>query len=140
MICYFDTSALVPLIIEEPSSETCEKLWASSSRLISSRLVIVEAKAAFAKAVRMKRITKSQLLSANQILGDLVLGFDYVELSNSVVDTAGELSQHYNLRGYDAVHLASCALVNDSDVVFASGDSDLLEAALSHGISIANTS
>ena len=27
MIAYFDTSALVPLLIDEPSTSTCQELW-----------------------------------------------------------------------------------------------------------------
>jgi len=139
MITYFDTSAFVPLIIEEPSSALCERLWAKSSGLISSRLIFVESKAAFAMAHRMRRITPAQLKSSNRILEKLIIGFDFVEVEESLVSLAGELTQKFDLRGYDAIHLASCHLVRNDDLILATGDKQLANAASSYGISVAKT-
>jgi predicted nucleic acid-binding protein len=38
VIAYFDTSAIVPLIIEEATSPTCRRLWNDATRVASSRL------------------------------------------------------------------------------------------------------
>jgi uncharacterized protein len=42
VIAYFDTSSIVPLLIEEPGSETAGRLWDEADRLVSIRLVYVE--------------------------------------------------------------------------------------------------
>ena len=46
MIAYFDTSALVPLLIEEESTPTCQELWEQADDVASSQLFFVEAAAA----------------------------------------------------------------------------------------------
>ena len=64
MIAYFDTSAVIPLLIGEPSSVTCARVWNEAARSISVRLLYPEARAALARAERMGRITKRQHLAA----------------------------------------------------------------------------
>ena len=49
MIVYFDTSAIIPLIIDEASSPLCERFWNDATQAVSSRLLYVEARAALAK-------------------------------------------------------------------------------------------
>ena len=53
---YFDTSAVVPLVIEEPSSIVASRLWDEADRVVSSRLVYAEGRAALAMARRLDRI------------------------------------------------------------------------------------
>jgi uncharacterized protein len=110
VIAYFDTSAIIPLIINEPSSDRCNRVWDESSRVVSVRLLYPEARAALAKAERMGRL--------------------------SAAHRGGELAQAHGLRGHDAVHLAAASAVADSDVVLVTGDSDLAKAANSIGIAV----
>ena len=57
MILYLDTSAFVPLLIAEPTSQTCGALWDAADRLATTRLTQVEAAAALAMAERLGRST-----------------------------------------------------------------------------------
>lgn len=50
MIVYFDTSALMPLVIEESSSPLCMDLWESADSVIAIRAAYVEGVAALAHA------------------------------------------------------------------------------------------
>lgn len=52
MIAYFDTSAFVPLVIDEPSSPTAQRLWDIADRVVSVRLLYPETRAALAMARR----------------------------------------------------------------------------------------
>ncbi|HEX3813356.1 MAG TPA: PIN domain-containing protein [Mycobacteriales bacterium] len=52
-----DTSAFVPLIVQEPGSASCRRIWNDRDVVISSRLLYVETAAALARARRMKRLT-----------------------------------------------------------------------------------
>lgn len=52
MIAYFDSSAFVPLILDEPSSEYARRLWLQVDRVASTRLLYVESRAALARAHR----------------------------------------------------------------------------------------
>ena len=53
MIVYVDTSALVPLLINEPTSEACGEIWDSADSITVTRLAYIEAVAALAMAERL---------------------------------------------------------------------------------------
>lgn len=50
MIGYLDTSAFVPLLIEEPTSQTGRRFWDDADVIVSSQLLYVETAAALAQA------------------------------------------------------------------------------------------
>ena len=139
MIAYFDTSAIIPLIINEPSSDRCNRVWNESSRVVSVRLLYPEARAALAKAERMGRISAAQRIAAIVELETIVTQVDHIEVTEALAHLAGELAQAHGLRGYDAVHLAGASAIADSDVVLVTGDSDLANAANLIGIAVSIT-
>lgn len=138
MIVYFDTSAIIPLIIDEPSSESCKRLWNEATRVVSVRLLYAEARAALARAHRLGRLTMRGLTSAVGLLDALTQEVDSIEISDSLVRRAGALAEEQELRGYDAVHMAAAQVIADADTVFASGDQQLIAAANSLGLAVAN--
>ena len=139
MIAYFDTSAIIPLIINEPSSDRCNRMWDESSRVVSVRLLYPEARAALAKAERMGRLSATQRAAAVVELETIITQVDHIEVTEPLAHRAGELAQAHGLRGYDAVHLAAASAVADSDVVLVTGDTDLAKAANSIGIAVSVT-
>ena len=139
MIAYFDTSAIVPLIINEDSSDLFSRVWNESSRVLSVRLLYPEARAALAKAERMGRLSGTQLAAAIVELESIITEVDHIEVTEALARRAGELARAHSLRGYDAVHLAAASAVADSDVVLVTGDSDLANAANAIGIAVCVT-
>lgn len=139
MIAYFDTSAVIPLIISEPSSDRCNRVWNEASRVVSARLLYPEARAALAKAERMGRLTATQRVDAVVELETIMTEVDHIEVTEVLARVAGELAQAHGLLGYDAMHLAAASAVADSDVVLVTGDSDLANAANSLGIAVSIT-
>jgi uncharacterized protein len=139
MIAYFDTSAIIPLIIGEASTDLCNRVWNESSHVVSVRLLYPEARAALAKAERMGRLSGTQLAAAVVELDTIITEIDHIEVSETLARRAGELAQAHGLRGYDAVHLAAASAVADSDVVLVTGDSDLANAAHLIGIAVSTT-
>ena len=138
MIVYFDTSAFIPLIIDEPSSNSCERLWNEATRVVSVRLLHVEARAALARAHRLGRLSRGGLVSAVALLDGLSTQVDHVEVTDRLVRTSGALAEEQQLRGYDAVHLAAAQAVADADTVFVSGDQQLIAAASNLGLTVAS--
>jgi len=65
---------------------------------------------------------------------------DHIELTMPLARIAGDPARSNGLWGYDAVHLAAALSVSDSDVVMATGNHDLADAAHAHGLSVARTS
>lgn len=139
MIVYFDTSAIVPLIVEESSSPVCVRLFNDATRVVSVRLMYPEASAALARAERLGRLTPAQHRAAVHDLDELVADFDHVEVTEQLAKTAGGLARKHRLRGYGAVHLAASVSAADDNYVIATGDHDLAAAAHASGLSVART-
>ncbi|MHB1446176.1 MAG: type II toxin-antitoxin system VapC family toxin [Acidimicrobiales bacterium] len=140
MIAYFDTSAVIPLLIEEAGSETAGRLWDEADRLTSVRLVYPEARAALAQAQRMARLSSGQLREAVGGFELLFSQLDVIEVSEALASRAGELAESEALRGYDAVHLAALGALGQTDVVLVSGDDQLCEAGRRQGFRVAELS
>jgi predicted nucleic acid-binding protein len=140
LIVYFDTSAFLPIVIEEQTSAIASRLWDEADRAVSSRLLYVEGRAALAMARRMDRLDERQLRTAVNDFEALHEQLDMIEITESLVGEAGALAERFGLRGYDAVHLASARLVNDPEMVLAAADQTLLGAARAAGIATADLS
>jgi predicted nucleic acid-binding protein len=138
MICYFDTSAVIPLLIAEPNSPSCARLWTDADAVVTSRMLYAEAAAALAQAERMDRITADEHVDAIRSLEQLWPEFEMVEVNDAVVRRAAVIARSEALRGYDSVHCASADQVADADLLVASGDKKLLEACRSLGLTTAD--
>lgn len=128
MIVYLDTSAFVPLLVAEPTSAGCRRLWDEADEVVTSRLLFVEAAAALAQARRLDRLTVRAHRAARQRLDELWSQMSVAEIDQALVESAAGLADRFELRGYDAVHCASAQQLNDHDVVAATGDRRLLHA------------
>ena len=138
MIAYFDTSALVPLLIEEPGSGSASRLWDSADRVVSVRIVYPEARAALAQAQRLGRVTAQQLRSVVNDLERRCEQMDMFDVDDALARRAGDLAEQHSLRGYDAVHLAAAHRINDAELVVVAGDRPLLAAATADGLTTAS--
>lgn len=127
MIGYLDTSALVPLLVAEPTSAACRRFWDDADVVVSSRLLYVETAAALAQAQRMGRLSANEHLRCCRLLDRMWSEMDVIEADERLVVHAADLAHRFALRGYDAVHCASAEQLVD-DVVAASGDQRLLDA------------
>jgi predicted nucleic acid-binding protein len=139
VIGYLDTSAFVPLLIDEPTSEACRRFWDDADVIVSSRLLYVETAAALAQAGRMGRLTEGEHLQVLPRLGQMWSEMDVIEVDEQVVTRAADLAHRLALRGYDAVHAASAEQLDDDDVVAASGDQRLLTAWMELGMATYDT-
>ena len=137
MIAYFDTSAVMPLLIAEACSARAASLWDSADRVVSVRLVYPETRAALAHAERRGRLAARHLRVAVTEFDALFEEMDLVEVDDALARRAGELAEARQLRGYDAVHLAAADRVRDPNVVVIAGDGALLEASAAEGLAVA---
>ena len=139
-IAYFDTSAIVPLIVEEAGSDEAKRLWRDAERVTSARVVYAEGHAALASAARLGRLPAARLRAA---IGELVSHYEelhLVEISDRLVRRAGALAEEYTLRGYDSIHLAAAELSRGDDaLVFVAGDGGLCAAAERIGLEVVRT-
>jgi predicted nucleic acid-binding protein len=140
VIAYFDTSAVVPLVVAEAGSARAATLWDGADRAVSVRLVYPEGRAALAHAQRLGRLTVRQLQAAVREFEARYLELDVVELDDVLARRAGHLAELHGLRGYDAVHLAAADRVREPELVVVAGDRALLTAAAAEGMATSSLS
>ena len=134
MIAYFDTSALLKLVIAEDGADQAELLWQSVGEVVVSRLAWPEAVAAFAAAQRGGRLTDEDHRTA---IGALRLCFDRcttISVADRLVDHAADLAADLHLRAADAIHLATALAVMEADSLFVTWDRRLRLAAVQAGL------
>ena len=136
-LVYFDSSALVKLVVKENGSDLVAQLWDGCDGALSSRLAYPEVRAALAAAARNHDLDPDDLLSAEQAWEEFWAATRPVELTPAVERQAGELAREYALRGADSVHLASALAIGDPDLVIAVWDRRLHAGALAAGTSVA---
>jgi hypothetical protein len=136
-LVYFDSSALVKLIIEETGSTLVAQLWDGCDAALASRLAYPEVCAALAAAARNHGLSDDDLRSAEQAWEAFWAATRPVELTPSVERHAGELAREHAVRGADAVHLASALAIDDPDLVIAVWDRRLHAGALAAGTNVA---
>ena len=133
-LVYFDSSALVKLVLDEVGSDIAATLWNACDAALSSRLAYPEVCAALAAAGRNFDLTAEQ---ASAALADWELfwaSMRPVELSADVERVAGSLAASHHLRGADAVHLASALVIGSPELTIAVWDKRLHVAAAAAGL------
>jgi predicted nucleic acid-binding protein len=136
LIAYFDTSALIKLLVEEEGSEVADELWLRATSRVASRLVYPGARAALAMAWRTGRIEERSHRAAVRDLDAACAAMRLIGIDWQLAVTAGDMAQRYALRGYDAVHLATVLSIRDAEFVLATWDRDLGRAAVRAGRSV----
>jgi uncharacterized protein len=141
LIAYIDTSAFVPLIVDEGSSAACAEAWESADRVVSTRLLEIEAATALYRAFRQQRFGAEVLKQAVMILDGFLTDLDVVEIDQRLIQNARQCAADAPLRGFDAVHCAAgLFLAEEIDAVLVSGDQQLLAAWRFFGAATLDTS
>lgn len=135
-LVYFDSSALVKLVVEEPGSLLVAELWDACDSALSSRLAYPEVRAALAASARNHELGDDELRDAEQSWEEFWAATRKVELTADVEQRAGHLARSHALRGADAVHLASALAIDDDDLIVAVWDRCLHSGALTSGMQV----
>ena len=136
-VVYFDSSALVKLVLDEPGSDVVAVLWNSCDAALSSRLAYPEVCAALAAALRNHDLTESEAVEAATEWELFWSSMRPVELSADVERMSGHLATLLRLRGADAVHLASALTLDMADLIVAVWDRRLHAAVAAAGLAVA---
>ena len=137
MILFCDTSALVKLYVREEATDTVVEQAAASEVVAVCRISWVETMSALA---RRSREQPADALAIAQARKRVVADWPHyltVEVTQQLVELAGEYADAFALRAYDSVQLAAAQTVNHElpgEVRFACYDERLLKAARVLGI------
>jgi len=135
-LVYFDASAFVKLLTEEPGSDLAAELWDGCDAAVASRLAYPEVRAALAASARNHDLTEDELDEAEQAWEEYWAATRPVELTATVERQAGHLARVHALRGADAVHLASALAIGDPELVIAVWDRRLHAGAQAAGLRV----
>ena len=136
-LVYFDASAFVKLLVEEPGTDLAVALWDGCDAALSSRLAYPEVRAALAAAHRNDDLDADGVQQAEVAWEEYWSAIRPVELTPAVERHAGELAGKHAFRGADAVHLASALAVSDPELVVAVWDRRLHAGVVSAGLAVA---
>jgi uncharacterized protein len=134
VIAYFDTSALLKLVILEEGAEHARSLWQQAGEVVVSRLAWPEAVAALAAAHRGRRVSDEGYRTATHALRSCFERCTMVSIADPLVDRAADLAAGYDLRAADAIHLATALAVIEADSVLVTWDKRLRLAAAKAGL------
>jgi predicted nucleic acid-binding protein len=137
-VVYFDSSALVKLLMSENGSDLAAEVRDGCDAAVSSRLAYPEVRAALAAAEqsgssRRVRSTKRRVRGNWGALRP-------IEVSPAVAQSAGRLTRDARLRAADTVHLASALVLGLDELVVAVWDLRLHAASLEAGLRVAPAS
>ena len=139
MILYLDTSALVKLYVQEAGRDSVRHAVAAATVVATSRVAYPEARSAMARRVREGSLNPRAHAKVRKAFDDDFARFLVVELTPSLAHRAGELTQLYPLRGFDAIHLASATeLWNEAgeSPLFLAFDARLTQSAVEAGFRV----
>jgi len=113
------------------------KLWSSGNPAVSSILAYPEGRAALAAARRLDRLGEADYRDALAAFEGVCAELVTVGVDLEIATQAGSHAEGLELRGYDAVHLATALEVGDEEVVLVTWDRDLARAGKRVGLAIA---
>jgi predicted nucleic acid-binding protein len=134
VIAYFDTSALLKLVIAEDGTDKATLLWEEAGEVVVSRLAWPEAVAALAAAREGRRVSEEGYETATDGLRLCFERCTAVSIADSLVDRAADLAAGYGLRAADAIQLATALAVMEADSVFVTWDKRLRLATIQAGL------
>ena len=139
MILFCDTLALVKLYVREAGSDALLAEAGAASAVAVCRIAWAEAVAAMARRARDVPADAEALDAARQRLREHWSHYVVVEVTQALVERAGDYADTFALRGYDSVQLAAARTVQEAgreDLRFACYDTRLRKAAKVLGMSV----
>jgi predicted nucleic acid-binding protein len=132
MILFCDTSALIKLYIQEIASDEMQALALSASMIAVCRIAWAESMAALARRVRENPVDLTLIDQVRDRLKNDWPHYAIIEVTQALVELAGDYADTFALRGYDSVQLAAAYLLRQAsqeDLHFACFDRRLRKAA-----------
>jgi uncharacterized protein len=129
---YWDSSAVVPLLVEGPTSEALRSLYDGDAVVVAWWGSVVECVSALARKERAGDLTPSAVGTAVARLGLFAAEWTEVQPSERVRRTAQRLLRVHELRPADALQLAAASTAAES-MPFVTLDDRLALAAAREG-------
>jgi predicted nucleic acid-binding protein len=141
-LSYWDTSALVPIVVDEPRTAEMRAFAAEELDPATSWLTVVECCSAVARLERARALTPPEAQQALHELGALLRDFEEVAMTEQLRPLAQQVLRSHPLRAADALHLAAALVWAENRPqgrAFICLDARLRDAALREGFTVLPT-
>jgi predicted nucleic acid-binding protein len=139
MILYLDTSALIKRYVAEAGSEDVNDWIEAAEVLITGQLTRVEVAAAINRLLRMKLIKDAERQRALELFHEDWDDLVRHPLTETTIQRAENLTNTSNLRAYDAVHLATALIWQETTlrpIYMVTYDRELWQASRAEGLQV----
>jgi uncharacterized protein len=110
---FWDSSAVVPLLVEEEGTEWCRNLYLDNSGAATWWGTAVECASAVARLEREERLSAQAATEAFERLDGLAVHWHRIEPVDAILETARRLLRVHPLRAADALQLAAAFLMSE---------------------------
>lgn len=131
---FFDSSAFFKIYATENGSERVLALAAKAPEIIVSELILPELASALARAIRQKKLPKEAWAAAQGTLAADMRKVRRIPVSSELLEASVRCIEKAELRGADAVHVAS-AMASGCQL-FVSADLEQCHAAHRLGLKV----
>jgi uncharacterized protein len=137
-VIFWDSSALVPLLLEQPRSAHAEALITTDNEMVAWWGSAIECASAFARLERERRLDAASARSARTLLAELSASWYEIQPVPTVREQAMRLLRVHPLRAADAMQLAAAIEWSGAAPrgIFACYDDRLREAAEREGFAV----
>ncbi len=136
---FWDSSALLPLLVEEATTPAVVALVARDNSLIVWWATAIECASALARLERDGALDEAGATGAFERLCDLATAWHEIDASDTVRDTAVRLLRVHPLRAADAAQLAAAVVASEqrpASLEFVTLDQRLAAAARKEGFRV----
>ena len=136
---FWDSSAIVPLIVEEQTSRLCRRLLRADQTIIVWALTRTEVCSALCRQHREQRLTTEELVRAVARLDTLAEHWTEIDALAAVRERAERLLRGHPLRAADSLQLAAALIAcrdRPKHLPLVAGDEILVRAAEREGFTV----
>ncbi len=136
---FWDSSAIVPLIIQEEQSKICENLLKEDSQILVWTYTATEVLSALFRKYREGKLSDQELLIPQEKLNQLESSWSEVLPKESIKLRAHRLLATHSLRSADALQLAAALVAfrdQPEEKHFITFDQNLVKAARQEGFKV----
>ncbi len=129
MILYAESSAVLRWLFNEALGDQVLDNLAGATKVVCSRLTLIECRRAARRALTESRISEAQLGEVLSVLAQSAARWAVLDLTADVAERAGGRFPLEPVRTLDAIHLASMSVLRESlpDLVVLSTDARVRE-------------
>lgn len=136
---FWDSSALVPLLIREPSSEQVRRLLAEDHDIVASIITPIEIQSALWRRRHHNEMAADQHIIAEEAFARLSESWSEIDDIVEVRQLAMDLITRHVLRAADALQLGTAIIASSGvpgSLPFVTHDTDLAAAARAEGFTV----